>query len=220
MMRSTVVALVSFAAALMLLSRRPAATSSTPLVDANTPPATLSLGPSDAPHRLVIYSDYQCPACALLHREAEPALRELAESGPLRLELRHFPLAGHRRASRAAVAAACAARQSAGWKMHDALFRTATRWTSQAPSAPWFRHLADSFELDRPEFDLCIKDTGVAGLLAADLALGRADWGAGAFPRRPPRDRPLATRARAPGEAADPRCRALTLRADTAAYGP
>ena len=100
MMRSTVVALVSFAAALMLLSRRPAATSSTPLVDANTPPATLSLGPSDAPHRLVIYSDYQCPACALLHREAEPALRELAESGPLRLELRHFPLAGHRRAPR------------------------------------------------------------------------------------------------------------------------
>ena len=174
MMRSTVVALVSFAAALMLLSRRPVPASSTPLVDANSSPATLSLGPPDAPHRLVIFSDYQCPACALLHREAEPALRKLAESGPLRLELRHFPLVGHRRASRAAVVAACAEQQSAGWKMHDALFRTATRWTSQAPSAPWFQHLADSLGLDRPVLDLCIKDAGVVGLLAADLALGRA----------------------------------------------
>ena len=173
-MRSTVVALVSLAAALMLLSRQPVATSSTPVTHADAPPATMVLGPPDAPHSLVVYSDYQCPACALLHREAEPSLRGLAESGRLRLELRHFPLAGHRRAARAAVVAACAEQQNAGWKMHDALFRTEIRWTAQAPSAPWFRHLADSLGLDGPVLDLCIKNADVAGLLAADLALGRA----------------------------------------------
>ena len=98
MTRPVVVTMISCAAALMLLSRRPVTTSPIRLIDANAPPATLSVGPPDAPHRLVIYSDYQCPACALLQREAEPALRELAESGRLRLDLRHFPLAGHRRA--------------------------------------------------------------------------------------------------------------------------
>ena len=127
MTRPVVVTMISCAAALMLLSRRPVTTSPIRLIDANAPPATLSVGPPDAPHRLVIYSDYQCPACALLQREAEPALRELAESGRLRLDLRHFPLAGHRRAPRAAALAACAEQQGAGWKMHDALFRQ-IRW--------------------------------------------------------------------------------------------
>ena len=174
MTRPVVVTMISCAAALMLLSRRPVTTSPIRLIDANAPPATLSVGPPDAPHRLVIYSDYQCPACALLQREAEPALRELAESGRLHLDLRHFPLAGHRRAPRAAALAACAEQQGAGWKMHDALFRTATRWTSQAPSAPWFQHLADSLGLDGPVLELCVRSADVAGLLAADLALGRA----------------------------------------------
>ena len=64
--------------------------------------------------------------------------------------------------------------RAAGWKMHDALFRTATRWTSQAPSAPWFQHLADSLGLDGPVLELCVRSADVAGLLAADLALGRA----------------------------------------------
>ena len=173
MTRATVAALVPFAAALAILSRRPEASSIRP-IDANSTPATLSSGPADAPHRLVVYSDYQCPACALLHREAEPSLLELAESGRLRLELRHFPLPGHRRASRAAVVSVCAGQQGAGWKMHDALFRTATLWTSPAPSAPWFQHLADSLGLDERALDLCIKDASVVGHLAADLALGRA----------------------------------------------
>ena len=174
MTRLTVAALISLAAALMLFSRGPAASPSRAPSDASAPPATLSRGPLDAPHRLVIYSDYQCPGCDLLHREAEPALLDLADSGRLRLEVRHFPLKGHRRAARAAVVAACAEQQGAGWEMHDALFRTATSWTSQTPSAPWFQHLADSLGLTGPEFKICIENESMSGLLAADLALGHA----------------------------------------------
>ena len=131
-------------------------------------------GAADAPHRLVVFSDYQCPACALLDRSAGPALGALTESGRLRIEVRHFPLVGHRRAPGAAASAVCAARQGAGREMHEALFRTVANWSSSAPSGPWFGHLADSLGLDSPELERCMRSTSVAELLAADLAMGRA----------------------------------------------
>ncbi len=142
--------------------------------NALAPSPTVGWGPADAPHRLVVFSDYQCAACALLERGAGPQLRALAESGRMRVELRHFPLAGHRRAAGAAAASICVGRQGAGQAMHEALFRTTVGWTASAPSGPWFEHLADSLGLDGPELSRCSERDNVAGLLAADLAIGRA----------------------------------------------
>src|SRR6185503_15194153 len=72
------------------------------------------------------------------------------------------------------AAAVCAARQGHGWDMHEALFRSAATWTSGPPTAPWFAHLADSLGLDAPALAACTADPEIAGLLAADLAQGRA----------------------------------------------
>jgi protein-disulfide isomerase len=138
-----------------------------------TPP-TLVLGSVGSPHRLVVFSDYECTVCALLERGAGAALRELAADGRLRMEVRHFPLSAHRRAPRAAAAAVCAERQARGWAMHEALLASASRWRSGPPAAPWFGQLADSLGLDRPSFDVCVHDPSVAEAIAADLALGRS----------------------------------------------
>ncbi len=138
------------------------------------PPPTLAMGPVHAGHLVVVFSDYECSACALLERESGPAVRAIAASGRLRVEVRHFPLRGHRRAARAAAAAVCAARQGAGWEMHGALLASAPRWRFGPPSLPWFLALADSLGLDAQAFAACVADDAVAGLLAADLALGRA----------------------------------------------
>lgn len=137
-------------------------------------PATLALGRVDSRHRLVIWSDYECPACRLLDREAADDLHELAASGALRIEIRHFPLFAHRRAPRAAATAVCAERRGRGWDMHEALFRSTSTWSSGPPAGPWFAHLADSLGLDSTALASCSSDPEIAGILAADLARGRA----------------------------------------------
>jgi protein-disulfide isomerase len=137
------------------------------------PPAALTVGSPASAHRLVIWSDYECAACALLERASGAALRDLTARGTLRVEIRHFPLTGHRRAPRAAAAAICAARHAQGWEMHEALMRSAPIWSGGSPSAPWFAHLADSLGIDGAALLACADDPETAGLLAGDVALGR-----------------------------------------------
>jgi len=51
------------------------------------------LGEADAPHEIVLVSDYACPACRKLHREAMPdLLRDYVESGRARLSVVVFPV--------------------------------------------------------------------------------------------------------------------------------
>lgn len=157
----------------LLAARNPAARAETRVLT-EVHPATLTRGPADAAHRLVIYSDYECAACALLDREAGAALRDLAGEDRIRLEVRHFPLAPHRRAPRAAAVAVCAARQNAEWAMHEALFASAPRWRAGAPSGPVFLRLADSLGLDTAALAACISEPLVADLIAADAGLGRS----------------------------------------------
>jgi protein-disulfide isomerase len=71
-------------------------------------------GPEDAP-LVVVYADFECPYCALVHA----SLRGRA----LRMLFRHFPIRSkHPRAWPAACAAEAAGLQGAFWGMHDALF--------------------------------------------------------------------------------------------------
>jgi diadenylate cyclase len=78
-------------------------------------------GPKDAPVKLVMYGDYECPYCG----EAHPVLKELQErvGEQVRFIFRHFPLDSvHPRARRAAQAAEAAASQGRFWEMHDLLY--------------------------------------------------------------------------------------------------
>ena len=58
--------------------------------------------------------------------------------------------------------------------MHDALMRSVATWSTGAPSAPWFGHLADSLGLDERALLTCADDPETRALLSADLALGRS----------------------------------------------
>jgi hypothetical protein len=110
--------------------------------------APLALGPTGRP-RLVLFSDYECAACALLEREAGAELRSWAAAGRMRLELRHFPLPAHRRAPRASAWATCAARagrctlRCSRARIGAAPDRAVARWlasrTRSASTAPWKR---------------------------------------------------------------------------------
>ena len=63
-------------------------------------------GPVGAPLGMVVFSDYECPACLALHQR----LQSYEENGmlPFGVLYRHWPLEIHRFAERASVAAECA----------------------------------------------------------------------------------------------------------------
>lgn len=88
------------------------------------------LGPTDAPVRLVVFTDFQCPGCRRLGRD----MGHLVDEFPSKVQLvfKHFPVNTacnpaltedlHPQACAAAWAAEAARRQEMFWAFHDALF--------------------------------------------------------------------------------------------------
>jgi protein-disulfide isomerase len=77
-------------------------------------------GASDAWVTIVEISDFQCPYCQRVQTTLNQLLDEYGND--LRLVFLHNPLAFHKRALPAAIAAECAAEQGKFWPMHDKLF--------------------------------------------------------------------------------------------------
>ena len=79
------------------------------------------------PVEIVVFSDFQCPYCALF---ANP-LREVQTNGvdgvPVHVTFKHFPLPFHANAPLAHQAALAAAEQGRFWEMHDLLFANQQR---------------------------------------------------------------------------------------------
>jgi len=85
-------------------------------------------GPENAAVTLLVYSDIQCPYCALL----EPILSEVQAKFPndVRIVFRHWPLSFHANAPLAAQATEAAGRQGKFFEMLDLLFSTNCMWNS------------------------------------------------------------------------------------------
>ena len=82
-----------------------------------------SMGAPDARVQIVIYNDFQCIYCRLLHTEAEAEIIEqYVRTGKARLEIRQYPTYGEE-SLRAAEAAYAAADQGKYWEYRDLLFR-------------------------------------------------------------------------------------------------
>ncbi|HRI36776.1 MAG TPA: thioredoxin domain-containing protein [bacterium] len=69
-------------------------------------------GMPDAPVKLTIFTDFQCPACIYFHDTVEQQVYDrYVNTGKIRVEYKNFPLTPHRNAERDAAAALCAAEQ-------------------------------------------------------------------------------------------------------------
>ena len=84
--------------------------------------ALMSAGPPEAPARVDVYSDFQCPYCALAAVEViAPLMAQDVAEGRMRIVFHNFAFLGAE--SRwAAQAAVCAAVQGRFWPFHDRLF--------------------------------------------------------------------------------------------------
>jgi protein-disulfide isomerase len=105
---------------------------------------------------VVEISDFQCPFCQRHTVETQPTLDEAyVDAGRVFWVFKHLPLPMHPQAVDAAVAAECAGDQGAFWPMHDLLFETVERWSTDSP-APILTDLAVELGLDQPAFSACL----------------------------------------------------------------
>jgi len=77
-------------------------------------------GSSDAKVKIVEFSDFECPYCKNAHATIKTVLDKYGDK--VSIEYRHFPLAFHPNADRAAQASECAMEQNKFWEMHDKMF--------------------------------------------------------------------------------------------------
>jgi protein-disulfide isomerase len=96
---------------------------------AATAPQSKALGNPQAPVRIDLYSDYQCPACKWLHENTvKPLVQDYVNTGKIYLVMREYPLPMHAHA-REAACYACAAEKIGKYQLvGDQLFRTQDEW--------------------------------------------------------------------------------------------
>ena len=106
-------------------------------------------GVRERPVSIVVYADFQCPACATEHdtmTQIWPQLRDKAH-----LIFRHFPVTtAHQHTWTASLYAEAAGRQGRFWEMHDYLFATQALWAnlSEADAESEFDTYALELNLD------------------------------------------------------------------------
>jgi protein-disulfide isomerase len=116
---------------------------------------------------VVVFSDFQCPACAI----AAPILTRLADDGSISLTFRYFPLTSiHANANAAAGVAQAAALQDRFWQFHDTLFSQQATW-AELPGAEAdavFEQIASEIGLDVARWRSDTTSPAVTDVVTAD----------------------------------------------------
>ena len=129
-------------------------------------------GSDDAPVTLAVFSDFQCPYCALVAKTLDAVA--VSRTNELRVVYHYYPLSFHKWATHAAEAAACAQRQSnnAFWKLHDFIFAHQKELSDdnlQKHIADWARNAPS---IDSEQFQGCVAKSLTSGQIEQDVALG------------------------------------------------
>jgi protein-disulfide isomerase len=125
------------------------------------------MGPERAPVTVVVFSDFQCPYCALLmHR-----LGVLRAKYPqdVAVVYRHFPLAVHQYSMAAARASECAASQGRFEAFHNALFAS----QEAIGRVPWTHFALTAGVRDTTAFSRCTVSDSALLVVARDSAAAK-----------------------------------------------
>ncbi len=117
----------------------------------------LAIGEVDAPVALVMYSDFQCPFCALWTTETLPELMGYVEDGDLRVEWRDIDIFGPE-SNRAAIAAYAAGQQGEYLAFHEALFEGGEAPSASQLTDEGLADLAESLGLDMDTYEADLVD--------------------------------------------------------------
>ena len=126
-----------------------------------------AVGPATAPVTIVMFSDFQCPACARTHPVLKQVMAEYP--GKVRLVVRDFPLDIHADAVNAALAANAAAKQG---KYVEYIERLYTNQTSLDKAT--LTRFATELGLNVKQFEIDFSDAAAAAEIRQDQKDGNA----------------------------------------------
>lgn len=123
-------------------------------------------GPENAPVTIVVFSDYQCPYCA----KTASVVEQVVENNPEKVKLvfKNYPLAMHKSAKIAAIAALAANDQGKFWEFHKKLFENAKDLSDEK-----ITEIAQQLGLDTEKFEKDLKNPAIEQLISADIQEGR-----------------------------------------------
>lgn len=124
-------------------------------------------GTPSAPVTVVMFTDFQCPACSATHPVLEEVVKRYA--GRVRLVVRDFPLEMHPQARKAAEAANAANAQGKFFEYINLLYRN-----QSALDVPSLKRYASDLGLDRARFDADLDGGKYAAEVARDVAEGKS----------------------------------------------
>jgi protein-disulfide isomerase len=132
-----------------------------------TPGPSPAYGPEDAPVRIYLFTDFQCPVCP---RVVEP-IKHLARAYPrdVRIVLKENALPLHNRATRLAAASLAALRQGKFWEFHDRLFSSDQHFEDQDLAS-----YAQAVGLDVARFQRDMDDEAVTAQVKYESELAKS----------------------------------------------
>jgi protein-disulfide isomerase len=113
---------------------------------------------------IVVFSDFQCPYCAIMAR----VLDEVKKEYPVEVTYKHFPLPQFANSELAAEASECARDQGRFWAFHDVLFDHQNLATKKDLLAH-----AQGLLLDTERFERCLNTREKQVIIASHKAEGR-----------------------------------------------
>jgi protein-disulfide isomerase len=152
----------------------PATSKAADLVDPADPRA---LGGANAPIKLEVWADFQCPACALYATEIEPSIvDEYVASGKAHIKFHDYAFLDSRSTTKesqdAAAAARCAAEQGQFWAYHDWLFANQRGENKGAFSRDRLKTIAERVGLDVNAWQSCLDAGEAHAAVAAETKQG------------------------------------------------
>lgn len=135
-------------------------------------------GQPEAPVKVEIYADYECPACRTLELELAQANFDglYVETGKAQVIFREFPLKTiHQSAQLTAEIARCAGDQNLFWPIHNALFDSQTQWAKSLGPKTQIMAAVEQAGADRQKIESCVDAGTYTNVIntAYDAALER-----------------------------------------------
>jgi protein-disulfide isomerase len=122
------------------------------------------MGPADPRVALVLFFDFECPACRALTTTLDEIREEYPES--VSVVIRHWPIPGHKLAPTAAYASICAER----FGRFEPMFRLLIAEGTLAGDPDWLDIAARVGIADTASFVGCMRDARTDSLVKADIA--------------------------------------------------
>lgn len=130
-------------------------------------------GNQSNPVSIVVYADFQCPACATEHQNMTQVWPEIRDKA--RLVFRHFPITtSHPHSWDASLYAEAAGKQGRFWEMHDYLFATQSIWSTLPDAEGEFDSYALELNLDMDQLHADIASDEVIAKIRNDQRGGNA----------------------------------------------